>query len=98
MSGIDPTSVPPNTKDVFRAFVGQKLIGVMFNAMKTGGNAVDHATLIFENGEGITLTRNGNYWVNTSGEIDAAAAAKKAEVDAAKKDIDDVIAAKDVNK
>jgi hypothetical protein len=56
------SAVTANTRECFTEFVGQKLVGVMFDNGH-GSHSPGTTTFVFEDGRGLTLNRNGAHWV-----------------------------------
>lgn len=62
------TSPASNTRGCFRAFLGQRMLG-LFNVLSDDSPCT---TLIFEDGRGLTIARNGSYWVDDANTINRA--------------------------
>lgn len=64
-----------NTKECFSEFIGQKVVGVLFDAVPVSRMdlAIGNKTLIFEDGRGLTISSKGTYWIETAEDIAAAA-------------------------
>lgn len=83
-----------NTKDCFREVVGKRVKGVIFDALPRNSAVSDGTkTLIFDDGTGLTIASNGSFWRESSEEISRAISIKKTELEAAKRDIEDVLTA-----
>lgn len=52
-----------NTRDCYREFVGQRLIGLVFDALPVRRRDIARGTvtMIFEDGRGLTIGSNGSY-------------------------------------
>lgn len=64
-----------NTRACFEEFIGQKMVGVLFDALPTNRRdiAAGTKTLIFEDGRGLTISSTGTYWVESARDVKAAA-------------------------
>lgn len=82
-----------NTKDCFRAFIGHKVKGVLFDALPMGrcDLADGNKTLVFDDGRGLTIANNGSYWVESAEDVREAISTTKKRLQSAKKDIEDVL-------
>lgn len=80
--------VASNTRDCFRECIGKRVKGVLFDAMSDGAK-----TLIFEDGTGLTIASNGSFWRELSQDINRAIKNKRAELEANRRDIEDVLTA-----
>ena len=78
--------VASNTRDCFRACVGKRVIGVLFEALPAGRRnlAIGTKTLIFEDGTGLTIAGNGSFWIENSEDIKRAIEYHKTELEATK--------------
>jgi hypothetical protein len=76
-----------NTRGCFNEFVGQRLIGLLFDALPVNRRdiAAGTRTLIFEDGRGLTIAPNGSYWIDSADEVARAVrdTARKLDVTAA---------------
>jgi len=84
-----------NSKDCFREFIGQRVKGVLFDAMppnptSNAGNA-GSKTLIFEDGRGLTISSTGTFWVESKKNIDMAIIYKSNELTNLTNDLKDVL-------
>jgi hypothetical protein len=63
-----------NTKDCFREFIGQKLVGVLFDGLPLSRHdlASGSKTLVFEDGRGLTIASNGTYGIDSAEDVRAA--------------------------
>jgi hypothetical protein len=50
-----------NTRECFSEFIGQKIIGVLFNVPTSRGRE-NTKTIVFEDGRGLTI-QNGSFWI-----------------------------------
>jgi hypothetical protein len=82
-----------NTHECFEEFLGQRLIGLLFNAMPA--NRADlragNRHLIFEDGRALTLSDSGSYWIDSEKDVRRAIEAKKRELDQNSKEIEAVL-------
>lgn len=84
-----------NTRDCFREFVGQRLVGLLFDAMpahRRDLRAGNHH-LIFEDGRALTIAPNGSYWIESADDVARAIQAKKNELEQVSAEIREVISA-----
>jgi hypothetical protein len=83
-----------NTYDCFREFVGQRLIGLLFDALPSNRHDLRRGNrhLIFEDGRALTLSNNGTYWIDSAEDVRAAVARKKGELSTTEGEIRDVLA------
>lgn len=86
---------PANTRDCFREFVGQRLIGLMFDAlpMSRADLRQGNVHLIFEDGRALTLKRNGSYWIDSAGDVKRALLVNKSRLEQLQRETLEVIAA-----
>jgi hypothetical protein len=84
-----------NTKDCFREFVGQRVKGVLFNALPVGRADLNSGTktLIFEDGRGLTIASNGSFWIDSKSDIAQAIDVAKDELENIQRDLQDVLEA-----
>jgi len=84
-----------NTRDCFRAFVGQRLVGLLFDACPAHRKdlSAGNVHLIFEDGRALTISNKGSYWIETAEDIRAAVARKEGELRQTERDLQEVIAA-----
>ncbi len=82
-----------NTKECFRDCVGKKVVGVMFGALPLGDASIASGTktLVFEDGTALTISASGSFWQESPTDVERAIAAKKAELTALSRDLQDVI-------
>lgn len=84
-----------NTKDAFRELVGKRIAGVLFNALPL--NRADLSagtkTLVFDDGTGFTVAGNGSFWQESKDEIARAIRWARADLETAKRNIQDVLIA-----
>jgi hypothetical protein len=71
-----------NTQECFRICVGRKVVGVMFDALPIGRMDLraGNKTLIFEDGEGLTISSRGTFWTETKRDIFVAVREREAEL------------------
>jgi hypothetical protein len=83
-----------NTRDCFTKFIGQRVVGVLFDALPTNRRdiAAGTKTLIFEDGHGLTIASNGSYWVAIPGDVRRAVDAKSRELTATQEEMRGVLA------
>jgi hypothetical protein len=86
--------VASNTKDCFREFVGQRVKGLLFDALPNGRDNLSSGTktIIFEDGRGLTIAGNGSFWIDGPDEINLAIKRSKAELKRISRDLSDVLA------
>ena len=84
-----------NTRDCFREFVGQKLVGLMFDAMpmSRADLKAGNAHLIFEDGRALTLSNNGSYWIDSADDVIRALEANKRRLEQLQRETSEVIVA-----
>lgn len=89
--------VASNTKDCFRACVGKRVKGVLFDALPASRSDLSAGTktLIFEDGSGLTIASNGSFWPENVEDIRRAVARKRDELEAVKGEISEVLAVAD---
>lgn len=82
-----------NTRECFTTFKGQRLIGMLFNALPVSRRdlAAGTTTLIFEDGRGLTISSNGSYWVDAADEVKRAVEERQAELRATQGEIEGVL-------
>lgn len=87
------SAVASNTKDCFRACVGLKCVGVLFDALPNSnrGLAAGTKTLVFEGGWGLTISSNGSFWTESVEEVHRAVERKREELKSVSRDLQDVI-------
>lgn len=71
-----------NTRECFTACVGQKIIGVLFDALPNSRTdiAIGTKTLVFEDGSGLTISSGGSFWMENENEVKKAVKAKWSEL------------------
>jgi hypothetical protein len=71
-----------NTRDCFRYLIGREVKGVLFDALPVNRRdpAAGTKTLILDNGEGLTVTSKGTYWIDAAEDVAQAIRAKKREL------------------
>jgi hypothetical protein len=92
--------VASNTKDCFRACIGKRIKGLLFDALPVGRDdlAAGSKTMIFEDGTGLVIASNGSFWLENEREIQRAVECHRSELEALKREIADVIAVADGTK
>lgn len=78
-----------NTKECFSEFIGQELIGLLFDAF--GHDPRGCKTLVFEDGRGLTISSNGSYWIEPVEEIQRAVKKRRRELDRTRGEIEQVL-------
>lgn len=60
-----------NTHELIRSLIGEKIVGVLFDALPVGRADLQQGTwtLIFEGGTGITVNSAGAFWGESADEI-----------------------------
>lgn len=60
-----------NTHECFTEFIGQKVTGVLFDALPDHRRDLARGTktLIFEDGRGLTISSHGTYWIDSVKDI-----------------------------
>lgn len=83
-----------NTRDCFTDFIGQKVVGVLFNALPAHRKdiAAGTKTLVFEDGRGLTIAGNGSYWVDGADEVRRAVEVRERELRATESELSGVLA------
>jgi hypothetical protein len=63
-----------NTRDCFSTFIGQRVKGVLFDALPVARRdlASGTKTLVFEDGRGLTISSKGTYWVESVRDVQRA--------------------------
>lgn len=82
-----------NTRDCFSEFIGQKVVGCLFDALPVSRRDIASGTktLVFEDGRGLTISSKGTFWIESKNEVDSAIRAKKQELAATQKEIAGVL-------
>lgn len=85
-----PTS---NTRECFSEFIGQRVIGALFDAFPVSRRdlAGGTKTLVFEDGRGLTIASNGSFWVENPDEVRRAVDSKTRELQKAGNEIEAVL-------
>jgi hypothetical protein len=83
-----------NTRDCFRAFVGQKVIGLLFNALPVNRRelAAGNKTLVFDDGRGLTIAANGSFWIDSADDVQRAIVIARNALHATQAELADVLA------
>lgn len=76
--------IAANTRDCFSEFIGQKVVGVIFDALPRT-SFISTKTLIFEDGRGLTTASNGSYWIDSAFDVSRAVQIVRDELAAAEK-------------
>lgn len=68
-----------NDRNCFDLCVGKRVIGVLFNALPASDylRAYGTSTLVFDDGSGLTVNRQGDFWIDDRNEVGKAIAAKE---------------------
>lgn len=84
-----------NTRDCFREFVGQKLVGLMFDAMPMSRADLRQGNvhLIFEDGRALTLNPRGSYWIDSADDVIRALKQNKDRLEQLQRETAEVVAA-----
>jgi hypothetical protein len=88
-----PKGTAANTRECFTEFIGQRVVGVLFDALPAhrGDLAAGTKTLIFEDGRGLTIASNGTCWIERADEIERAARAVALELEATRRRLQGVL-------
>jgi hypothetical protein len=83
-----------NTRDCFREFIGQRLIGLLFGALPLNRNDLSSGTttMVFADGRGLTLGGNGSYWIDSADDVQRAVNRSRAALEQTQADIREVLA------
>jgi hypothetical protein len=85
-------SAPSNTPACFEEFIGQKVIGCLFDALPVRGReAAGSKTLIFEDGRGLTISSTGSYWIERVEDVRSAVTAAQRRLARTKRQIEGVL-------
>lgn len=78
-----------NTPECFRTFVGQKVVGILIDALPVNRADLNRGTktLVFEDGRGLTIASNGSYWVERPEEVRRAIAATQRKLEDVQRDL-----------
>lgn len=82
-----------NTRECFSEFIGQRVIGVLFNALPLGRKDIASGgkTLVFEDGRGLTIAANGTFWVESAADVKRAVQWRQDELNTTRREIADVL-------
>lgn len=82
-----------NTRECFNEFIGQRLVGMLFDALPLNRPDLSsgNRSMVFEDGRALTLADNGSYWIDTADEVQRAIRAKQKQLDATAREIADVL-------
>ncbi len=83
-----------NTHEAFSDFIGQKVVGVLFNALPHNRRDIASGTktLVFEDGRGLTFASNGSYWIGRADEVRRAVEVRERELLATESELAGVLA------
>ena len=83
-----------NTRECFSEFVGQEVIGVLFDACPPNRRDIASGTktLVFTDGRGLTIASNGSYWIESMSDVARAIRYQKDKLDRTQADIAGVLA------
>ena len=83
-----------NTRECFSEFVGQEVIGVLFDACPPNRRdlASGTKTLVFTDGRGLTIASSGSYWIESMSDVARAIRYQKDKLDRTQADIAGVLA------
>lgn len=83
-----------NTHECFTEFIGQKVVGCLFNACPPQDRALASGTktLVFEDGRGLTIASNGSYWTESVETIKRAVRIRERELRDTESEIRGVLA------
>lgn len=82
-----------NTRECFSEFVGQKVVGVLFDALplSRADLRAGTKTLIFEDGRGLHIHSNGSFGIVTKEDVDSAIRATQRRIEATQRDLAGVL-------
>ena len=88
------SAAPANTRDCFARFLGQRVIGVMFDTFPLSDkeSARGSKTFIFEDGYALTIASAGSYWVDYPSTVKVAIRRRRAELEQAQRELEGVLA------
>lgn len=86
-------STAANTQRCFSEFIGQRVIGVIFNALPVARRdiAAGTKTIVFEDGRGLTISSTGSYWIDSADDVRRATDAKARELETVAREIKSVL-------
>ena len=85
-----PESIASNTRECFRTFIGQRLVGLIFDA-EYPISTFTAKVLVFEDGRGLVLLDNGAHCVIGKEDVTRAIEAQRVKLRAAQADIEEVL-------
>lgn len=82
-----------NTKDCFRACVGKRITGLLFDTLPLNRTdlSAGSKTIIFDDGSGLTIASNGSFWLESENEVARGIKSKKRALELVKQDIREVV-------
>lgn len=82
-----------NTRECFTEFIGQRVLGVLFDAFPLHRRDIAEGTktIVFEDGRGLTITSRGSFWVVTADEVSRAVQRKARDLKATEAEIQAVL-------
>jgi hypothetical protein len=82
-----------NSRECFTEFIGQRVVGVLFDALPLHHRDIADGTktLVFEDGRGLTITARGSFWVSTADEVQRAVKRKVRDLKATESEIQAVL-------
>lgn len=82
-----------NTRACFSEFVGQKVVGVLFDALPPNRRDIAAGTkaLIFEDGRALLIASNGSYWIESSKDVEWAVEERQRDLRATEEEIRGVL-------
>jgi hypothetical protein len=82
-----------NTHDAFSDFIGQKVVGVLFNALPANRRDIASGTktLVFDDGRGLTFAGNGSFWIDSVEEVRRATDVRRRELEATQRELAGVL-------
>jgi len=83
-----------NTRSCFSEFIGQSVVGVIFDALPPSNRDVARGTktLIFDDGRGLTFASNGSYWIDNADDVRRAIRRREQELRATESELVGVLA------
>jgi hypothetical protein len=83
-----------NTNDCFSEFIGQKVVGVLFDALPPLIRRGEYSTrtLIFEDGRGLTIASNGSFWIDNAEAVARAVKRTRRHLEATQNQLAGVVA------
>lgn len=86
-------SMTANTRDCIRGFIGQKVVGVLFDTLPLNRKDLARGTktLIFEDGRGLTFSDNGSYWPESAEEVKRAVEQTRRHLETTQRELEGVL-------